>query len=205
MKIKQTKLTDLTLDPDNARIHDKRNLDAIKASLEAFGQRKPIVVADGVVVAGNGTLEAAQALGWDEIATVSADDLTPEQRTAFAIADNRTAELAAWDDTKLAAALRGIPAEGGGFEATELADFTRLIEEAGGVFRVQVGELPDELAVASKDYCNVVFSIHVDHKALVDEAITRARGLPGIEFAEELNMNKNGNALVAMCVALLEG
>ncbi len=112
MKIKQTKLTDLTLDPDNARVHDKRNLDAIKASLEAFGQRKPIVVADGVVVAGNGTLEAAQALGWTTIATVSADDLDADQRTAFAIADNRTAELAAWDDAKLAQSLAHVTEDG---------------------------------------------------------------------------------------------
>ena len=112
MKIEQTDIADLSLDPDNARLHDKKNLDAIKASLEAFGQRKPIVVADGIVVAGNGTLEAAQALGWTEIATVSADDLDADQRTAFAIADNRTAELAAWDDTKLAQALAHVTEDG---------------------------------------------------------------------------------------------
>lgn len=112
MKIEQTDIADLSPDPDNARLHDKKNLDAIKASLEAFGQRKPIVTADGVVVAGNGTLEAAQALGWTTIATVSADDLIPEQRTAFAIADNRTAELAAWDDTKLAQALAHVTEDG---------------------------------------------------------------------------------------------
>lgn len=112
MKIKHEKLDALALDPANARLHDARNLAAIKASLEAFGQRKPIVVAGGVVVAGNGTLEAARALGWESIATVSADDLDETQRTAFAIADNRTAELADWDAAKLAEALALVTEDG---------------------------------------------------------------------------------------------
>jgi ParB-like chromosome segregation protein Spo0J len=112
MKIKHEKLDALALDPANARLHDSRNLAAIKASLEAFGQRKPIVVAGGVVVAGNGTLEAARALGWESIATVSADDLDEAQRTAFAIADNRTAELADWDAAKLAEALALVTEDG---------------------------------------------------------------------------------------------
>ncbi|HIK61188.1 MAG TPA: hypothetical protein EYF98_10945, partial [Planctomycetes bacterium] len=68
--------------------------------------------AGGVVVAGNGTLEAARALGWEVIATVSADDLDETQRTAFAIADNRTAELADWDAAKLAEALALVTEDG---------------------------------------------------------------------------------------------
>jgi ParB-like chromosome segregation protein Spo0J len=56
MKLETRKLSDLTTDPENARKHDKRNLDAIAASLEKFGQRKPIVVMPtGVILAGNGT------------------------------------------------------------------------------------------------------------------------------------------------------
>jgi hypothetical protein len=61
----------LHLDPANARKHGDRNRLAIRSSLARFGQRKPIVVRkDGMVVeAGNGTLEAAIELGWDQIAT----------------------------------------------------------------------------------------------------------------------------------------
>ena len=73
------------------------NVDAIMASYSEFGQVKPIVAtknADGTatVIAGNHQLEAAKALGWDEIAVVflDADD---KRATAFAIADNRTMEL----------------------------------------------------------------------------------------------------------------
>jgi hypothetical protein len=96
-------------DPSNARKHGQRNLDAIKASLAAFGQRKPLVVQrEGMIVrAGNGTLAAAQALGWDHIAAVVIDE-DSSQAVQFAIADNRTAELAEWDDETLATLLDGM-------------------------------------------------------------------------------------------------
>jgi ParB-like chromosome segregation protein Spo0J len=98
MKLTTTKIAELSLDPSNVRKHSRRNLDAIKASLRKFGQQKPIVVdAKGIVLAGNGTLTAAQELGWTEIQIVRTE-LAGVEATAFAIADNRTAELAEWDD-----------------------------------------------------------------------------------------------------------
>lgn len=102
-------VADLNPDPSNARRHGERNLDAIKASLAAFGQRKPLVVQrQGMIVrAGNGTLAAAQALGWDHIAAVVIDE-DSAQAVQFAIADNRTAELAEWDDETLATLLDGM-------------------------------------------------------------------------------------------------
>jgi ParB-like chromosome segregation protein Spo0J len=95
-------ISDVVEDPVNVRKHGPRNIDAIKASLQRFGQLKPIVVrdADGVCYAGNGTLEAAKALGWETIAVVRVP-LSQLDATAFAIADNRTAELAFWDDAAL--------------------------------------------------------------------------------------------------------
>lgn len=98
MLTENIKITDLSLDPANVRKHDRKNLDAIKASLRKFGQQKPIVVdAKGIVIAGNGTMTAAQELGWTDIAAVRTE-LVGVDATAFAIADNRSAELAEWDD-----------------------------------------------------------------------------------------------------------
>jgi site-specific DNA-methyltransferase (adenine-specific) len=98
MITEQLKIADLSLDPSNVRKHDRKNLDAIKASLRKFGQQKPIVVdAKGIVIAGNGTMTAAQELGWTEIAAYRTT-LTGVEATAFAIADNRSAELAEWSD-----------------------------------------------------------------------------------------------------------
>lgn len=116
----------LSPDPANARKHDKRNLDAIKASLRKFGQQKPIVVDEnGTVIAGNGTLEAAKALGWTKIAIVKSD-LKGAEAIAYAIADNRTAELADWDDDALRATLSALAADDSidefvtGFDDTEI-------------------------------------------------------------------------------------
>jgi ParB-like chromosome segregation protein Spo0J len=89
-------------DSQNARVHSRRNIDAIKASLRQFGQRKPVVVRRSTmtVEAGNGTLVAARELGWDTIAAVVLDD-DQVTATAYALADNRTGELADWDDEAL--------------------------------------------------------------------------------------------------------
>jgi site-specific DNA-methyltransferase (adenine-specific) len=99
MKIERLAITELKLDPNNARKHDETNLDAIAGSLTQFGQRKPIVISkDNTVVAGNGTVTAAQKLGWQEIDVVRIPaEWDADRIKAFALADNRSAELAAWD------------------------------------------------------------------------------------------------------------
>lgn len=107
MKIESIAIDKLELDAHNARLHSQENLDAIMGSLRQFGQRKPIVVtSENVVVAGNGTLRAARLLEWSKIDVVRVpEDWTEEQIIAFALADNRTAELATWDDEILGAQL----------------------------------------------------------------------------------------------------
>lgn len=102
----------LNPDPRNARIHDERNMQAILRSLERFGQRQPIVVQKkGMIVrAGNARLEAAKRLGWTTIAAVVVDDDDLEA-ISYAIADNRTAELARWDDEVLQELLENLQLE----------------------------------------------------------------------------------------------
>jgi len=109
MKIRLVSIDTLIEDPDNARV--KHNVEAIALSLERFKQRKPIVVDEsGVVRAGNGTLRAARdVLGWTHIWITPAEDLTPEELTAYAIADNKTTDLSEFDDQIVAAALQKLP------------------------------------------------------------------------------------------------
>lgn len=116
-------------DPANARIHPDANLDAIRGSLLAFGQQKPVVVdRQGVIVAGSGLYRAAQALGWKKIACVRTS-LSGPKRTAYALADNRTAELAEWDETALTAQLRAIQesidVESLGFTGEEISELLK--------------------------------------------------------------------------------
>lgn len=89
-------------DPRNARRHDQRSVDAIAESLTLHGQQKPVVaLKDGTVIAGNGTLQAARSLGWTRLAAVVFEDVS--RARTYALADNRTAELSAWDPAALAA------------------------------------------------------------------------------------------------------
>lgn len=114
LKVETIKIESLTPDPSNARSHDERNLNAIVKSLEQFGQRKPLVVTgDNIVLAGNGTLEAAKQLGWTEISVARVPlDWTYEQARAYSLADNRTAELAAWIPDVLTEHLLELDAQG---------------------------------------------------------------------------------------------
>jgi len=106
MKIETVNIDELDLDSRNARKHDAKNLKAIADSLEQFGQRKPIVVWGRTVVAGNGTMAAARSLGWTEISVARVpDDWSSDQVKAYALADNRSAELAVWDEQVLASQL----------------------------------------------------------------------------------------------------
>jgi site-specific DNA-methyltransferase (adenine-specific) len=119
MKIETLAIADLIPDPQNARQHDDKNIKAIEGSLSQFGQRKPIVITEaGVIVAGNGTVKAAKSLGWTHIEVVQVPaDWSKDQVKAFALADNRTAELATWAPEVLAAQL--IELDSAGFEIAQ--------------------------------------------------------------------------------------
>jgi DNA modification methylase len=120
----------LTPDPSNARKHDKRNIEAIKASLARFGQTKPIVLHSNgtTIIAGNGTWHAAKELGWTEIAAAQTS-LDTAEAVAYGIADNKTAELAEWEDDTLRDLMDALPDDlklATGFEGDEIAEMLRL-------------------------------------------------------------------------------
>ena len=143
MKLETVPCDTLSFDPANLRKHGKKNLDAIKASLRRFGQQKPIVVdAKGIVLAGNGTLAAAQELGWKEIKIVRTD-LAGTQATAFGIADNRSAELAEWDE-KLGDVLASLKAEDFPLEDIGLNRWRESCEDGFRLLRPSRGR-PDRL------------------------------------------------------------
>lgn len=91
-------LSSLRGDPGNARTHSPKQLRLIAASIEQFGFINPVVIdAEGQILAGHGRYAAARQLGLAELPTIQVDHLTPTQRRAYVLADNKLAELSAWD------------------------------------------------------------------------------------------------------------
>lgn len=154
MLIETVPISSLSADPANLRKHDERNLNAVKASLRRFGQQKPIVVSHAnVVIAGNCTLAAAMELGWKEI-TITRSSLAGSDAVAYAIADNRTAELGTWDDAALAAVLSQMEKDeeliGVGFDDRDLAALLSSIEADDGNDFSDPGEVKREERAVSK-------------------------------------------------------
>jgi hypothetical protein len=93
----------------NARKHSKKQVQQLARSIQRFGFVNPILIADDLeIIAGHGRVEAAKMLGLEVVPTVRLSNLTPVERRAYGIADNRLAELAGWDRTMLAAELEGL-------------------------------------------------------------------------------------------------
>lgn len=84
---------------NNARKHQKEDVEFIKNSIQQFGMNDPIGIwgKDNLIVEGHGRLLAVKELGFDKVPCIRLDNLTDEQRRAYAIAHNSTAERSEWD------------------------------------------------------------------------------------------------------------
>lgn len=154
-----TKLMDTaSLSPyaNNSRIHSEAQISKIAASIQEFGFLNPVVMGDGVIIAGHARVAAAMKLGLKQVPVLDASYLTEAQRRAFVIADNRLAEDGEWDDAKLRAELHDLQKAGldlslTGMEDAELARMVRLDREYQPVLNPDKASsvvTPEELAKA---------------------------------------------------------
>jgi ParB-like chromosome segregation protein Spo0J len=138
-------ITQLHADPDNARRHPDRNIEAIMASLAKFGQQAPAVFVlrkgKKIIIKGNGLLAAAKALGWTRLAAVRSG-LAEQDAKAYAIADNRTTDLSEFDEKLLALQLREL--EEASYDLTAVgfseAELQSLLKDATGEEEDEEGE-----------------------------------------------------------------
>jgi hypothetical protein len=135
---------------------------AVSVSLERFGQTKPIVARHFkhgrkkpqlTVIAGNHTLKAALLLGWDHLAVVTRDDLTEEEAVAYAIADNRTNDLATNNESILVELLLGMADDqelliATGYDNEDVAQMQNFVENG---FPGDTEKLDDLLGDSSGD------------------------------------------------------
>lgn len=102
MEIIEKSIESLVPYANNPRINDNA-VEAVANSIKEFGFKVPIVVdSNNIIVAGHTRYKAAKYLGMRAVPCIVADDLTEEQIKAFRLADNKTSELAIWDESKLA-------------------------------------------------------------------------------------------------------
>lgn len=87
----------------NARKHADADLETIVASIKEFGFDDPIGIwgEENLIVEGHGRLLAAKKLGMESVPCIRLDHLTDEQRRAYALAHNKTAEMSEWDSVIL--------------------------------------------------------------------------------------------------------
>src|ERR1700688_2317746 len=119
-------LADLIPDPRNARTHPKRQIDQLRASIEAFGFTNPILAdPEGHIIAGHGRLQAARAMGLTEVPTIILSGLSETQKQALRIADNKIALNAGWDLDILQLQLRALGAIDADIHLTVIVFSTR--------------------------------------------------------------------------------
>jgi DNA modification methylase len=127
LKVEYRAIEELSRCPRNPRTHSKKQIAKMAASIKQFGFVVPVLVDEqDQVLAGHGRLEAAALIGMTQVPTICLAHLTKEEKRAYAIADNRLAELAGWDNEILAIELKdllkidSLEIEATGFEMGEI-------------------------------------------------------------------------------------
>jgi DNA modification methylase len=149
MKLEHIPVTDLRGYAKNSRTHSEQQVAEIAKSIREFGFTNPILIDEtNGIIAGHGRLMAAQKLGLSEVPTIRLSHLTPAQKRAYVIADNKLALNAGWDVDMLKVELGELESEGfalelTGFSADELKNL--LIEKTEGLTDEDaVPEVPEE-------------------------------------------------------------
>lgn len=145
LKIEYMALDKLKPYEKNARKHQEADLSTIKASISEFGMSDPIGVwgKDNIIVEGHGRYFACKELGIDNVPVIHLDHLTDEQRRAYALAHNKTAEMSEWDFDLLGEELDeilDIDMSDFGFDLSEEEEETEIIED----------EIPEEVEPIAK-------------------------------------------------------
>jgi ParB-like chromosome segregation protein Spo0J len=109
MQIEQVQVGKLIPYANNARTHTEAQVAQIAASIREFGFNNPILIDEqSTIIAGHGRVLAAQALELKEVPCIRLTHLTPSQRKAYVIADNKIALNSGWDEELLKLELEGM-------------------------------------------------------------------------------------------------
>ena len=174
---------------------------------DGFG-RSVLLANDGTVIAGNATIDASASAGFEDVIVVETDgtkviavkrtDVEPgsEQFTRLALADNRAAELAEWDEAVIAELNEELDLSAF-FYDDELARVLAGLPD-GGEWAGAFGALPEG---DKAPFQQMTFTVHDEQAEQVNRALAAAKRMG--PFIDSLNENSNGNALARICEAFL--
>jgi len=185
LKIQELDINKLIEYENNPR-ENEESVEPVAESIKQFGFKVPIVIdKNNVIITGHTRLRAARLLGLTKVPTIQAADLTEDQVKAFRLADNKTAELADWDITKLANELSVIV----DFDMTA---FGFMENEFSEVYADDFGEEFDLPDGEQNPIRTMTFSLHKDQKELIEYAMS----LVTDDIVETFgNLQQRGNAL----------
>lgn len=180
---------------NNARKHAPEDVEAIKASIrELGGFNDPIGIwgPDNIIVEGHGRLIAAKEMGLERVPCIRLDHLTDEQRRAYALAHNKTAELSEWDFAgKLEEELA----------AMEIAGFDMAAFGFDSVSEDGFGEDFDLDSGEKEPFTQMTFTLANEQARRIKEALGMVKGMCMETYGNE---NSNGNALFEVVRQWLE-
>ena len=193
--------TSLVLDPNNAKVHNERDLEMIGHSLNAFGFRKNAVSVQEntlIVYAGNGIVSWLIANGINVCPVLwIPEEMTESEAKAYALADNQTATLAEYDWTEILARLEDISDD---FTPEELGFDTEMVS---AVFD-EMGSVDD--AIESMRKTHIGSPSDARNKSGLVKLLFQPSELADVERAlQAANQPSRGEALSVICKAYLEG
>lgn len=181
LKIEYVDINSIKPYKNNAKLHPQEQIEQIKKSIQEFGNNDPIAVWHNEIVEGHGRYEAIKQLGGGSIPIIRLDNLSDEERKAYALVHNKLTMNSDFDFNMLDAELAelDIDMEQFGFDSLELDE----------------NNFGTEFNLNSEDKGNmeqITFTLTTEQMELVRNAMEMVKD----EITETFgNENKNGNAI----------
>ena len=168
----------------NAKLHPQEQIEQIKKSIQEFGNNDPIAVWHNEIVEGHGRYEAIKQLGGGLVPIIRLDNLSDEERKAYALVHNKLTMNSDFDFNMLDSELAelDIDMEQFGFDSLELDE-----NDFGTEFSLKDGD--------REPIQTMSITLSDDQAETINEAIIKMKQTDTFKNYEGINQNSNGNAL----------
>jgi ParB-like chromosome segregation protein Spo0J len=201
LKIEYKSTKDLIPYVNNSRTHDENQVLQIASSIKEFGFTNPILVdGDKGVIAGHGRLQAAKLLNIDSVPVIELQHLTPAQKKAYVIADNKLALNAGWDIELLHLEMDGLREFNYDLSLTGFSedDLTRLSNDVDLIRMRDMADHSDGSSTSDGESSRhkeelFPFSVMIDHdqRETIFQALRKAK--------QDHDLENSSQAIWAIC------